>query len=71
MLKCDTMSYSKVQERAITEIGIVVNEFGKDRWFTQTEITGIGYHTLMALVNKKYLEDKYFNHLSYYRIKKV
>ena len=65
------MSYSKVQERAIEEIEIVVNEFGKDRWFTQTEIIGIGYHTLMALVNKNYLKDKYFNNISYYRMKKV
>lgn len=69
MLKCDIMTYSNVQERAIKEIGVVVSHFGAERWFTQAEITGFGYSTMMALVNKGYLEDKYFNNLSYYRIK--
>jgi len=64
------MTYSKVQERAIKEIELVASHFGTERWFTQPEITGIGYHTMEALVNKNYLETQYFNHLSYYRIKK-
>uniref|UniRef100_A0A6M3M710 Uncharacterized protein n=1 Tax=viral metagenome TaxID=1070528 RepID=A0A6M3M710_9ZZZZ len=65
------MKYSIVQERAIEGIKVVVDRFGTTRWFTQTEIEGIGYNTLMALVNKNYLEKLYFNHVDYYRVKKV
>jgi len=68
MLKCDTMSYSKVQSRAIAQIEMVVEHFGANRWFTQNELTGVGYHTMMALVNKKYLRDRYTNGVSYYQV---
>ena len=49
------MTYSKVQERAIEEIEKIITHFGKERWFTQGEVTGIGYHTMEALVNKKFI----------------
>lgn len=62
------MTYSKVQNRAIEEIEKVTNHFETDRWFTQSEIKGIGYHTMEALVNKKYLESQYFNSISYYKL---
>jgi len=65
------MKYSIVQERAINVIEAVVDHFGTDRWFTQNEIEGIGYNTLMALVNKNYLEKLYFNHIDYYRVKET
>ena len=68
MSNCDIMTYSNVQTRAIKEIKKVTFYFGKERWFTQCEITGIGYHTMEALVNKKYLESKYFNNMSYYKL---
>ena len=67
--KCDSMAYSKVQERAIEQIKTIVEHFTNDRWFTQGELMGIGYHTMEALVNKDYLESQYFNNMSYYRIK--
>lgn len=68
MLNCDTMIYSNVQTRAIKEIEKVTSHFGEERWFTQCEITGIGYHTMMALVNKEYLQTQYFNNVSYYKL---
>lgn len=68
MSNCDTMTYSNVQTRAIKEIEKVTSHFGKERWFTQCEITGIGYNTMEALVNKKYLQSKYFNNMSYYKL---
>jgi len=69
MLNCDIMIYSKVQERAIEEIEKITTHFGKERWFTQSEVVGIGYHTMEALVNKNYLESKYFNGISYYKVR--
>ena len=68
MLKCDIMTYSKVQTRAIEEIKIIVAHFGNERWFTQSEVAGIGYHTMEALVNKEYLQSQYFNNISYYKV---
>lgn len=68
MLNCDIMTYSNVQIRAITEIEKVTSYFGEERWFTKCEITGIGYHTMQALVNKKYLMSKYVNNMSYYKL---
>ena len=61
------MEYSKVQLRAIEEIELIITHFGKERWFTQCEVTGIGYHTMEALVNKKFLKSQYFNAMSYYQ----
>lgn len=69
MLNCDIMVYSKVQERAIVEIEKITAHFGKERWFTQCEVTGIGYHTMEALVNKNYLQSQYFNAMSYYKLR--
>lgn len=62
------MAYSKVQERAIEQIKVISAHFDKERWFTQSEVEGIGYHTMMALVNKKYLQEQYFNGNSYYKL---
>ena len=62
------MTYSKVQSRAIAQIEMIVEHFGADRWFTQSELTGVGYHTMMALVNKNYLRDKYVEGVSYYQV---
>ena len=67
MLKCDTMSYSKVQSIAMTQIEMIVEHFGADRWFTQSELTMIGFNTMMALVKKNYLESKFINGVWYYQ----
>ena len=69
MLKCDIMTYSKVQERAIKEIEKITEHFGNDRWFTQDEVTGIGANTMTALVEKKYLNDQQFSGIIYYKIR--
>ena len=68
VLNGDTMTYSKVQERAVEEIKMIVAHFGNERWFTQSEVTGIGYHTMEALANKKYLQSQYFNNTNYYKV---
>lgn len=65
------MKYSNVQQRAIKEIETVTSHFGEDRWFTQSELPGIGYHTVEALVNKQYLQTQYFNNASYYKLSDV
>jgi hypothetical protein len=70
-LNCDNMKFSINQQRAITEIGRITGHFGKDRWFIQEEVIGAGYKTLMALVNKDYLNKQSFDHVNYYQIKKV
>lgn len=63
----DNMTYSKVQERAVKSIDVITSHFGNERWFTQCEVAGIGYHTMEALVNKKFLRSQYFNDISYYQ----
>ena len=66
-----TMKFSDNQQRAIKEIKIVTGYFGEDRWFIQEEIAGAGYKTLMALVNKGYLQTQYFGSMDYYQLKEV
>lgn len=68
MLNCDTMKLSDNQKRAIEKIKQIIDHFGVDRWFTQHEVVGAGYHTMEALVNKKILISQYFQGISYYKI---
>ncbi len=65
------MKFSLNQQRAITEIERITGHFGKDRWFIQEEVIGAGYKTLMALVNKGYLQRQSVNSVTYYQLKKV
>ena len=62
------MTYSKVQGRAIEAIEMITSYFGNERWFTQSEVVGIGYHTMEALVNKEFLRSQHFNGISYYQV---
>jgi hypothetical protein len=62
------MKLSENQKRAVEQIKEITDHFGKDRWFTQTEVIGIGYHTMEALVNKGLLKTKDVNNLSYYQV---
>ena len=61
------MTYSDVQNRAIEQIESIIEHFGTERWFTQCEVIGIGYNTMEALVNKKFLKTLDFNDISYYQ----
>jgi hypothetical protein len=69
------MKYSVNQKRAIAQIDKLVIHFGIERWFTQGELAGVGYHTMTALVNKGHLERAIaqtdVNFVSYYRMKSV
>jgi hypothetical protein len=65
------VKYSDNQQRAITEIERITGHFGKDRWFIQEEVIGAGYKTLVALVNKGYLQTQYFGSVDYYQLKGV
>jgi len=62
------MKFSKVQYRAIGQIEAVISNFGIDRWFTQHELKGVGYHTMVALVNKQYLRTKEIDFVNYYQV---
>ena len=62
------MKFSKSQQNAINIIEQITGHFGKDRLFLQEEITGAGYNTIMALVNKGYLKKHYFNNIYYYQV---
>jgi hypothetical protein len=62
------MKLSDSQERAVEHINKITEHFGKDRWFTQTEVIGAGYHTMEALVTKKILRSQYFEKVSYYQL---
>ena len=37
------------------------------RWFVQAEFTGVTMRTMAALVERKYLEEKTYDRMSYYR----
>ena len=65
------MKYSENQARAIEQIFKITEHFGKDRWFIQGEVIGAGYKTLMALVNKDYLQRQSVNSVTYYQLKEV
>lgn len=60
------MVLSKKQEIAIEQIKKIEKEFGV-RWFIQAELPGITLHTMKALVEKGYLEEKVFDDIPYYR----
>jgi hypothetical protein len=62
------MNFSDNQQRAIKKIEQITNNFGMDRWFLQEEVTGAGYKTMMALVNKGYLRTQYFGDVDYYQV---
>ena len=62
------MAYSKVQIHAITQIDKVLEHFGKGRWFTQTEIVGVGGNTMNALEDKKYIRGTQVNGVQYYQV---
>ena len=62
---------SKKQKLAMELINGVVNRFGVDRWFVQSELLGITLHTMNALVSKGYLEEQEFGSLYYRRIKEL
>jgi hypothetical protein len=65
---------SKTQKTTMSMIDEIVEEFGQDRWFVQAELHGITLHTMNALVDKKYLEEKLigkYDMLYYRRIKKM
>ena len=62
------MKFSKSQQKAINIIEQITGHFGKDRLFLQEEITGAGYNTIMALVNKGYLKKQYFSNIHYYQV---
>ena len=64
---------SKKQKTAMAIVNGIVNEFGKDRWFVQSELPGITLHSINALVDKGYLEQKIskYTEMPYYRRMKV
>ncbi len=49
----------------------LVDMFGVDRWFVQSELLGITKNTMNALVSKGYLEEQEFGSLYYRRIKEL
>ena len=49
---------SDKQRLAMSMIDVIVKEFGSDRWFVQAELPGITQHSMNALVDKGYLEQK-------------
>jgi hypothetical protein len=65
---------SETQKTTMSMIDEIVEEFGQDRWFVQAELPGITLHTMNALVDKGYLEEKLigkYDMLYYRRIKKM
>jgi len=48
--------YSNKQLKTIKLIEELEERFGKDRWFTQSELPGVTLHTMKALVEKGYLK---------------
>jgi hypothetical protein len=63
------MKMSDSQIRAFETIEEIIKHFGEERWFTQSEIPGAGYHTMEALVTKGLLKTQYLkcNKTSYYQ----
>jgi len=61
------MKLSDNQIRAKAKIERIALHFGKDRWFIQEEVVGVGHNTLMALVNKGVLVTKYVDGMDYYQ----
>ena len=49
---------SDKQRLAMGMINEIVNEFERDRWFVQAELTGITQNSMNVLNNKGYLETK-------------
>jgi len=49
---------SEKQKLTMGQINSLCVLFGKDRWFTQGELHKVTLHTLNALVDKGYLEEK-------------
>lgn len=49
------MYMSTKQKDTLKLIDKLVEECGKDRWFTQIELPGVTKHTMDALVSKGYL----------------
>lgn len=58
---------SEKQKLTMPLVDDIVEKFGKDRWFVQTELHGVTKHTMDALVEKEYLEIAEWNDTRYYR----
>lgn len=58
---------SEKQKLTMPLVDKLVEKFGEDRWFTQSELHGITKHTMDALVEKEYLEIMKWNDTRYYR----
>ena len=58
---------SEKQKHTMPLVDKLVEEFGKYRWFVQSELHGVTKHTMDALVEKEYLEIKEWNNTRYYR----
>ena len=61
------------QKYTMELIDKLIDEFGEDRWFVQTELPRVTAHSMDALVRKKFLETKegQIYGMPYYRRVKV
>ena len=62
---------SEKQRLAMELVNKIVDKFGVDRWFVQSELPGITALSMNALVSKGYLEEQEFGSLYYRRIKEM
>lgn len=51
---------SDKQKSTMVLIDELLQEFGKDRWFTQHELPGVTRHTMDALVEKEFLKYRIY-----------
>ena len=60
---------SDKQKLAMKIVDELVKEFGVERWFVKSELSGITQHSIDALVSKGYLEVKHLQKtgIVYYR----
>lgn len=62
------MLLSKKQLSTMEMIEALIDNFGDDHWFTQSELAGVTLHSLKALVSKGFLKRTEYCDIKYYRL---